>query len=212
MDQFIGTVMLWSGYRIPKDWMLCNGALLEISEYEALFSIIGNRFGGDGRTNFALPNLCGAVPVGTGRSRFDGMTYELGETGGSSSIGFQLTNEHLPSHTHSLSSATAEMPTTPISVTMEVSTEQGQRQSAQNNDYIGATTDVMGRDVNLYRDAASSSATISGLSGVLPAQDLAIDGDVSNTGLGKPMQMNHMPPHMAMNYIIAVDGLYPQFT
>lgn len=57
MDEFIGIVKLFGGSFAPKDWAFCNGALLSIAQNQALFALLGNQFGGDGLTTFALPNL-----------------------------------------------------------------------------------------------------------------------------------------------------------
>lgn len=57
MDAFIGTVTLFAGNFPPRGWFICNGQILQIRQYNALFAILGNKFGGDGRTTFALPNL-----------------------------------------------------------------------------------------------------------------------------------------------------------
>ena len=66
MDDFIGVVKLFTGNYAPAGWHFCDGSLLPIQQYAALFSIIGTTYGGDGRTNFALPDLRGRVPVGSG--------------------------------------------------------------------------------------------------------------------------------------------------
>lgn len=57
MDAFIGQIVLFGGNFAPRGWALCNGQLLEVSRWAALFSVIGATYGGDGRTTFALPNL-----------------------------------------------------------------------------------------------------------------------------------------------------------
>ena len=63
-DAMLGEVKLFAGTFTPRGWAFCEGQLLQVSEYSALFSIIGTTYGGDGRSTFALPYLRGAVPVG----------------------------------------------------------------------------------------------------------------------------------------------------
>lgn len=63
MDAYIGTVDLFSFSFAPQNWMVCEGQLLEVSKYAALFSLIGNRFGGDGMMTFGLPDLRGKEPI-----------------------------------------------------------------------------------------------------------------------------------------------------
>ena len=96
-DQFIGEIRIFGGNYAPQDWAFCDGTLLSISDYQALFSLIGTSYGGDGVNNFALPDLRGRVAVddGTGAGL---STYNVGETGGAESV--SLRAENLPPHNH----------------------------------------------------------------------------------------------------------------
>jgi microcystin-dependent protein len=76
----------------PKGWAMCNGQLLPINQNQALFSLLGTTYGGNGQTNFALPNLQGKVPIHVGHG------HTLGETGGQQA--HTLTQGELPTHTH----------------------------------------------------------------------------------------------------------------
>jgi microcystin-dependent protein len=78
----------------PKGWALCNGQLLPINQNQALFSLLGTTFGGDGRVNFALPDLRGRTPIHVGSG------HALGERGGEQA--HTLTTAELPTHTHVL--------------------------------------------------------------------------------------------------------------
>jgi microcystin-dependent protein len=82
----LGSITLFAGTRIPDGFAKCEGQLLPIVGNEALYSIIGISYGGDGRTNFALPNLIGKVPV-----QFDKLGTQMGQTS------IQLTPQHIPS-------------------------------------------------------------------------------------------------------------------
>jgi microcystin-dependent protein len=78
MEEFIGTIKLFAGNYAPRDYAFCNGQLLQIAQNNALFSIIGTTYGGDGRTTFALPDLRSRVPVGAGQGH--GLTsYAAGQ-------------------------------------------------------------------------------------------------------------------------------------
>ena len=63
MDYFIGDICLFPYSFTPRGWIKCDGALLQIQQYDTLYALIGNKFGGDGRTNFGVPNLQGAEPI-----------------------------------------------------------------------------------------------------------------------------------------------------
>ena len=86
---------------VPKGWMPCNGQLLPINQYQALFSLLGTFYGGNGTTNFALPNLQGRVPVGTGNSVWG--IFTPGQAGGSETVG--LTTQQIPMHTHQVAAS-----------------------------------------------------------------------------------------------------------
>ncbi|HWY25267.1 MAG TPA: tail fiber protein [Nevskia sp.] len=83
----------------PKGWALCNGQLLPINQNQALFSLLGTTYGGDGRTNFALPNLGGRVPIHFGSGLF-GPPVNLGEQAGE--VNHTLLDSELPGHGHYL--------------------------------------------------------------------------------------------------------------
>ena len=95
-----GEVKLYAGVAIPTDWAVCDGSLLLVASYPELFAAISNTFGGDGITDFALPDLRGRVPVGTGTGA--GLTARaLSDTGGAET--HQLVEAELPAHDHSVS-------------------------------------------------------------------------------------------------------------
>ena len=99
MEGFIGEIRLWANQFAPKYWMFCEGQLLSIQRYIALFSILGTTYGGNGTTTFALPDLLGLVPVGTGQG--PGLTpRQLGERIGTPTV--HLTEDQLPPHRHLL--------------------------------------------------------------------------------------------------------------
>src|SRR5436853_5143427 len=83
----------------PKGWALCDGQLLPINQNQALFSLLGTTFGGDGRVNFALPNLQGNVPIHVGSG------HTLGEKGGEQ--GHTLSIAEIPTHVHTANATTA---------------------------------------------------------------------------------------------------------
>lgn len=94
---FVGQLMLCSWNFAPKSWAQCNGQLLAINQNQALFSLLGTYYGGDGRTTFALPNLQGQTPIGAGTDT-SGTTYVIGEAGGEAL--HTLTQNEVPSHSH----------------------------------------------------------------------------------------------------------------
>jgi microcystin-dependent protein len=97
MDPFIGEIRIFPFAFAPKDWALCAGQLIPIQQNAALFSILGTTYGGNGTTTFALPDLTGKTPIGTGQGQ--GLTaYGGGETGGQSVV--TLLSSEMPNHAH----------------------------------------------------------------------------------------------------------------
>lgn len=94
---FIGEIRMFAGNFPPSGWMFCDGQPLPISENDALFTLIGTMYGGDGQSTFNLPNLQSRIPLhfGTGP---DGITYTQAEAAGTESV--TLTTQQIPIHTH----------------------------------------------------------------------------------------------------------------
>jgi microcystin-dependent protein len=98
-DQYLGEIRLFAFPRVPTEWAACNGQLLSISDNEALYTLLGTTYGGDGVTNFGLPDLRGRVPLAAGKSN-QGTTYKLGESQGEET--HSLTKAEMASHGHPL--------------------------------------------------------------------------------------------------------------
>ena len=97
MEPFLGEIRLVAFSFAPRGWAFCAGQLLPINQNQALFSLLGTSYGGDGRTTFALPDLRGRVPIGAGQGTA-GSTYELGSSGGQETV--KLKASQLPAHSH----------------------------------------------------------------------------------------------------------------
>jgi len=96
-DCYVGEIRMFAGNYAPLGWEMCNGQLLQVAQYPALFSLIGTTYGGDGQSTFALPDMRGRVPVSMGTSK-DGIHYPLGQAGGTETV--TLTTAELGAHTH----------------------------------------------------------------------------------------------------------------
>jgi len=109
-EAFIGEIRMFAGNFAPRGWAFCHGQLLRVEQYTPLFALLGNTYGGDGRTTFAVPDLRGRVVVGTGRG--PGLSdYRLGMKGGWETV--RLTVNQMPAHGH------------PAQATVNASSEEG---------------------------------------------------------------------------------------
>lgn len=103
-EPFVGEVRMFAGNFAPRGWAFCDGQLLAVSQNDALFSLLGTIYGGDGRTTFGLPDLRGRIPIHAGSG--PGLSpRRLGAKGGAENV--TLTVNQMPSHTHPMQASTA---------------------------------------------------------------------------------------------------------
>jgi microcystin-dependent protein len=102
---FLSEIKMFACNFAPRSWALCNGQLLPINQNQALFSLLGTTYGGNGQTNFALPNLQGRIPL------HDGQGFTLGQAGGETA--HTLTQSEMPSHFHTMQCSNASGDTVP---------------------------------------------------------------------------------------------------
>ncbi|UZK69003.1 tail fiber protein [Sphingomonas sp. S1-29] len=172
---FVGEIKICGFSFAPLNYMFCAGQLLPIRQYTALFSILGTNFGGDGVTNFALPNLQASVPIGAGQG--PGLTMRsIGEVGGEPAV--TLTTAEIPSHTHPLSGATLSPPNPDQNVGAPAA-----------NTMFGVSAPGFA-----YSDAAAPLANMS------PAAIAAAGGSQPH---------ENRQPFVALNFVIAVQGIFP---
>ena len=102
-EPFVGEIRMFAGNFAPRGWAFCDGQLLAVSQNDALFSLLGTIYGGDGRTTFGLPDLRGRIPIHAGHG--PGLSERrLGAKGGAETV--TLTVNQMPSHTHAMQAST----------------------------------------------------------------------------------------------------------
>lgn len=182
MEPFIGQIMMTGFNFPPRGWAQCNGQLLQISQYSALFSLLGTTYGGDGRTTFGLPDLRGRAPVYYGNG--PGLTpLTWGQAGGSNTN--TLNQNQLPSHTHAAT----------VSDTLAVATSG---ETANQDDPEGH---VFGAGPEIYSAVAPD--------GNMGTQSIAGDVSVTIGNTGSNQSVNNMQPFRTVQFIIALVGLFP---
>lgn len=179
MDPFLAEIVMFGGNFAPRGWAKCEGQLLPINQYSALFSLLGTMYGGDGRTTFGLPDMRGRTPIGVGRG--PGLSdYRQGPGGGHEQVYLNVTN--LPSHTHSTSAALKASFTPPTG---------GGTLTNPN----GANLSSSGE--NIYTTNAANVT--------MAADSVAVT--VGNTGGNIPFSV--VQPWCAVQFIIALQGVFP---
>jgi microcystin-dependent protein len=170
---FLGQLMLVSFGYAPKGWALCNGQILPINQNQALFSLLGTTYGGNGTTTFQLPNLQSRTPISFGQG--PGLqNYNLGQIGGLESE--TLIIPEMAAHTHTLQGTT----------------------TAGNVTKPGATTSAVPANSGAVSVYAAGSAPLDA--------PLAVN-TIGNSGGGQPHE--NRPPFLVMNWIIALQGIFP---
>lgn len=192
-EPYIGEVQVFAGPFAPRGWMTCDGTMLDIRAYTALYAVIGNRFGGDGQTTFALPDLRGRVALGAG-SGPNLTPRAIGTVVGAGAEAVTLTESNLPVHTHA--SALEVVPK------VQATTTQGSVSAPGSGALLASGYDIqMAVPVNGYTSATTAPVALGGTSS-------GISGNTASTGGAGPHE-NRMP-YLAVNYIIAVQGYFPQ--
>lgn len=144
MDEFLGIIKLFAGNFAPKGWLYCNGQTLNIAQNQALFSLLGTTYGGNGTTTFALPDLRGRAAIGPGQG--PGLqNYAQGQTGGVETV--TLSTQQIPAHNHILAASSADgntnVPTNALLAKGTATTSGGD--SADMNSYLtnGSATSTL---------------------------------------------------------------------
>lgn len=102
-NPYIGEIRMFGGTFAPAGWAFCNGALMPISENDALFTLIGTTYGGDGESTFGLPDLQGRLPLHMGTNPQSGASHQIGEKGGTETVA--LNAQQIPIHSHNLTAS-----------------------------------------------------------------------------------------------------------
>jgi microcystin-dependent protein len=193
-EPFLGEIIMFAGNFAPRGWALCDGQLLSISSNQALFSILGTAYGGDGRTSFGLPDLRSRAPIHAGQG--NGLTsHRLGSKSGAEYI--RLTTDTLPQHQHAVALSGAGSAT----FSLKASTAAG------NTSTPGPTTIPAKIMVGLNAlDAYTTAADTTLLPGTA-STTVNVEGNTGMTGAGQPVPI--VPPVLALNFIIATVGDFP---
>lgn len=166
-EPFLSEIRIMSFVFAPRGWALCNGQLLPINQNQALFSLLGTTFGGDGRVNFALPDLRGQVPIHVGAG------HTLGERAGEQA--HTLTIAELPTHQHLLqaSSGPASTNTPTAALGLAASTASQLYGAASNLTAMdpAAITNVGGSQAHLNMQPFLTLSFCIALQGIFPSQN-----------------------------------------
>lgn len=187
MEPFLSQILLWACNFAPRGWAYCAGQTLSIAQNTALFSLLGTTYGGNGQTTFQLPDFQGRVPVGAGQG--PGLSYyALGQVSGTEST--TLTINQMPMHTHAAA----------LTVTVSASNASGSAAvPAVGTSTLGGFADPSTGDPVLGYNNATPNIPLNA-AGV-------VSGNIQPSGGSQPFSI--LQPYLAINYIIALEGVFP---
>jgi microcystin-dependent protein len=207
-DAYIGQVCLMAGSYCPNNTAEAQGQMMAINSYQALFSLLGCTYGGDGacRTNFALPDLRGRVPVGWGQG--PGLSaHAMGQTFGQE--GVTQTLAMLPAHTHAATFVPAGGGTPGGNVQFKARQAAGTTDAPSTGAMLGQSSTTSGEQVNVYLDPAITSGSDVALGGVSGGGGTPSGGTVTVEATGGGAALPTVPPSIALRYCIVLNGIYP---
>jgi microcystin-dependent protein len=177
---FLGELKIVSFNFAPKGWAMCNGQLLPINQNQPLFALFGTMYGGDGRVNFALPNLQGRVPVGVGGGSFTVQGQAFGE------VSHTLTPNELPTHVH-----------TPLT----------QAKAATADQNLGGTTPGPTKTLAQGIVSVGSNTVPANIYGTGAPNITMSAAGITKTGGSQPHA--NQQPFLTLNICVALQGIFP---
>jgi len=171
-ESYLGEISIVSFNFAPRGWALCNGQILSIGQNQALFSILGTTYGGNGVTTFALPNFRGRIPIHWGNST------AVGQTAGTET--HTLIASELPQHVHSVTPGVVKAKTGVIA-----------NKTAPEGNYFAENTAETKRFTNL------------------PDTSMGNIAPITTATVGGSQAHNNMQPYTVVNFIIALQGVFP---
>jgi microcystin-dependent protein len=172
----LGQIMPFGGTTVPRGWALCNGALLAIQTNQALFSLLGTFYGGDGIRTFGLPDLRGRGILGSTGNAGD---FPAGMTSGTVSV--TLNTQQIPSHNHIIQASTTK--------------GSGRGAASPANNLFGVNTLPTDNPTSIFLTAGSGETSLA------PGTNIVNEGG--------NVAHNNMQPYLVINYMIALNGIFP---
>ena len=186
-EPFIGEIRMFGFNFPPRNWVTCSGQLLPISQNPTLYALINGYYGGDGRTTMGVPDLRGRAPISSGQA--PGLSYyTLGERGGSELT--YLNDTQIPSHSHTA--------TPNLESLTPAANSTGNEGSPGGNVPAEYTMQGARSPANFYSNAADTNLKAGTVTGTIA---------IGDNGGGQPH--NNRPPYIALNFCMAIAGLFP---
>lgn len=227
MDAFMGSVLAVGFNYPPRGWLFCNGQTVPIQQNAAMFALLGTMYGGDGQNTFGIPDLRGRVVVGSQAQGPGLANVAQGEKGGSNNATvisngtatITLNTSNMPSHTHTATLSLSGLSAI-TNISVGTATSGGVSVMASGSTLTSTpSTPPVSNSAAIYLPAATAQTAPQNLSGVSTTVNFTGANAVtnSNTGSGVPLTVpvvssatiSNMQPYIGLNYIIAMEGIFP---
>lgn len=216
---FIGAIFIWAGSFAPQGYRFCDGSVMQVQQNAALFAILGTYYGGNGSTTFNLPDLRGRFPLCTNTTNAAYPIAQLGQVGGNATTTLGINN--LPAHSHTAAfTPTGGGTVTPLNVSANLSVSTAAASTATptlaNGNTAYLANAAAGTSSNALKGLYTTTAPATGSIATIPANTTVTGGTggitggsvaIGNTGGNAAFDMH--PPYQALNFIIAIEGLFP---
>ncbi len=198
MGDFIGSIKMFAGEYAPDGWMFCQGQTLSINKYPQLYAVIENTYGGDGAKTFSLPDLSCRLPIGSGYPEYFDSLY-LGKVGGSENIVIPQDKFHV------------DTPALTVNGTIRIRVADGvaNNTNAVNNALGKQTGNDPGKTSSPFIYQENPHFNENNRMNE-KAVDFQLKTENFNNTYKKDIELRHMPPYTAINFIIAITGEFPK--
>ncbi|APC16617.1 phage tail protein [Pseudomonas frederiksbergensis] len=204
MEVFTGTIQSFAFDYPPSGWALCNGQTLQVNQFQALFALLGTKYGGNGSTNFMLPDLQGRLPLCQG-SGLNLTPRVIGTSHGGEKTTVAVSN--LPVHQPTATATATNALTATTTVNLAgVATTAANAPSATNS-FIGASPASGPTSADIYTNAIGSTPVP--MQGVSTAVGGTVNVAVAVAPIGGGVPVDTMNPFLVLNFSICLNGLYP---
>lgn len=193
-DAFIGEIRMFPYGYAPQGWLACDGQRMVLQQYQALFALLGSRFGGDSRTYFNLPNLNGRIPVNAGVSATSGSVWLFAEAVGDETV--TLTYREAPSHNHTFTAKISAASTTGMTAVAQTT---GTAPNLVGTSLLSRGINSAAKPINAYDVPPSDKET-----------QLGVNVSVAYGTAQQATQPHpNLQPYLVMGYYICNDGEFP---
>jgi microcystin-dependent protein len=204
MDVFLGTILPFGFQFAPNGWMQANGQTLPVNQYQALFTLLGITYGGNGSTTFMLPNLCGRLPMHQGQG-INLTNRVIGQVIGTENTNVLLTN--LPPHAPVITATATSALTATTTVNLASAPSTPTTIPSNDNAYIGASAATGPSSAAIFSTAQGANPVA--LKGVSSSVGGTVNVTATAQTLGSGTPLGIVNPVLVLNFCVALQGLFP---